>query len=248
MEKTDYLYLSANRVADLRTQFHKLWSDEPVKLNAFISNSEFALNDLTLVILTNNFSTMTIVYHYSKRTKILTATDEENGYQGIIKNMYVIIDHFSNPEHRGQLKSDVEIDYFNSHAKVRLWGAMREQNKKPADWICDLAIVFYMFNLIAMTLPQKLKEKNEKDTKTVLVKTNKGKKYKPVVYLKHTYILDENFKMTKTDIKHIIKCPAWGVRGHPRHLKSGRVVYIKPYVKGKNRNDPNAYVSKDYKI
>ena len=31
------------------------------------------------------------------------------------------------------------------------------------------------------------------------------------------------------------KCPAWGVRGHYRHCRSGKVVYIKPHVKGKNK-------------
>ena len=31
------------------------------------------------------------------------------------------------------------------------------------------------------------------------------------------------------------KCPAWGVRGHYRHCKSGKVVYVKPHVKGKNK-------------
>ena len=31
------------------------------------------------------------------------------------------------------------------------------------------------------------------------------------------------------------KCPAWGVRGHYRHCRSGKVVYVKPHVKGKSK-------------
>lgn len=27
--------------------------------------------------------------------------------------------------------------------------------------------------------------------------------------------------------------PVWGVRGHPRRLKEGRVTYVRPYTKGK---------------
>ena len=33
----------------------------------------------------------------------------------------------------------------------------------------------------------------------------------------------------------IRRCDAWGVRGHYRHYKSGRVSYVAPYVKGANR-------------
>ena len=35
---------------------------------------------------------------------------------------------------------------------------------------------------------------------------------------------------------HTWHCPAWGVRGHYRHYKTGKVSYVKPYVKGKNKN------------
>ena len=35
--------------------------------------------------------------------------------------------------------------------------------------------------------------------------------------------------------KHIINCPCWNVRGHYRHYKSGKVVFIKNYEKGKEK-------------
>lgn len=35
--------------------------------------------------------------------------------------------------------------------------------------------------------------------------------------------------------KHIINCPCWSVRGHYRHYKSGKVVFIKKYEKGKEK-------------
>ena len=35
---------------------------------------------------------------------------------------------------------------------------------------------------------------------------------------------------------HNITCECWVVRGHFRHYKSGRIVFIKPYEKGKKRN------------
>lgn len=42
--------------------------------------------------------------------------------------------------------------------------------------------------------------------------------------------------------------PVWGVRGHPRTLADGRVTYVRPYPKGKDRKNPNALESKEYKF
>ena len=41
---------------------------------------------------------------------------------------------------------------------------------------------------------------------------------------------------TSNDVVKIWHCPAWEVRGHYRHCKSGKVVYVKPHVKGKLRD------------
>lgn len=55
---------------------------------------------------------------------------------------------------------------------------------------------------------------------------------------------DELSVLTRTH--RTILCPCWGVMGHYRTLRSGRKVWIKPYRKGKQRNNPDAYVSKEY--
>lgn len=38
------------------------------------------------------------------------------------------------------------------------------------------------------------------------------------------------------DAVKVWHCPAWEVRGHYRHCKSGKVTYVKPHVKGKLRD------------
>lgn len=43
-------------------------------------------------------------------------------------------------------------------------------------------------------------------------------------------------------------CPAWGVRGHYRHLKNGKVVFVRPFVKGKERASMSGYKEKEYVI
>ena len=40
-------------------------------------------------------------------------------------------------------------------------------------------------------------------------------------------------------------CSAWGVRGHYRHYKSGKVAYIKPHVRGKEKEK---YTGREYAL
>lgn len=42
--------------------------------------------------------------------------------------------------------------------------------------------------------------------------------------------------------------PAWSVRGHLRMLPDGRVTYVHPYRKGKDRNNADALVNKEYRF
>ena len=43
-----------------------------------------------------------------------------------------------------------------------------------------------------------------------------------------------------------ITCPVWTVRGHMRHYKSGKTVYVAPYRKGKERDSASAASGKEY--
>ena len=45
-----------------------------------------------------------------------------------------------------------------------------------------------------------------------------------------------------------IACPYWTVSGHYRTLKSGKTIWIEPYAKGKDRNNPERNVPKTYNI
>ena len=56
---------------------------------------------------------------------------------------------------------------------------------------------------------------------------------------------DEELRRYAAPIRHM-NCPCWGVIGHMRHYKSGKEVWIKPYRKGKERNNPTAYQAKEY--
>lgn len=51
-------------------------------------------------------------------------------------------------------------------------------------------------------------------------------------------IFSNNAEETRDYIRHI---EAWGVRGHERHYKSGKVVFVKPYTKGKGKVKETTY-------
>lgn len=63
------------------------------------------------------------------------------------------------------------------------------------------------------------------------------------VRLVKSYTLKRGWKNKVERKKAEIRCLAWGVRGHYRHYKNGRTVYIAPYVKGKEREK---YAGKEY--
>jgi len=58
----------------------------------------------------------------------------------------------------------------------------------------------------------------------------------------------EDFITPHTSDTRAFNCPCWGVIGHMRRYKSGKEVWIKPYRKGKERNKPNSYSTKEYQI
>lgn len=72
-----------------------------------------------------------------------------------------------------------------------------------------------------------------------------------IVLVKRIIPVDKNgniIKYGKTDSGREYKKQVWGVRGHPRTLSDGRVIQVKPYPKGKERNKPEYYNSKEYQF
>lgn len=64
------------------------------------------------------------------------------------------------------------------------------------------------------------------------------KEYKPrKIYLLNEIVeyVNENGLTVAPSSTHKMNCPCWSVRGHYRHYKSGKVVFIKNYEKGKEK-------------
>lgn len=74
-------------------------------------------------------------------------------------------------------------------------------------------------------------------------KSNKQKKRK--IYLERHYKLVgmDNSNRVNSSKKRKYSTESWSVRGHVRRCKNGKVIFVKPYIKGKGNQ-----VSKEYKL
>lgn len=76
------------------------------------------------------------------------------------------------------------------------------------------------------------------------------KKIPTKIYDTHTVKLRNVYTINSQSVEfrnyETYTCECWGVRGHVRHLKDGREIFINPYRKGIKRNDDTAYKEKDY--
>ena len=96
-----------------------------------------------------------------------------------------------------------------------------------------------------LTFTTEFKKKEQKPGKKVKKKGQRGSTvHKVRVY--HLVPLDaDTVSRIKRNQAHKINCPAWGVRGHYRHYKSGKVVYIQPHVRGKQKE---LYQGREYSL
>lgn len=143
----------------------------------------------------------------------------------------------------------IHIDYvYKNEAQQWKWlFKCAKSNTSPKQLGGEFAKLFYAINFYLKNLPTEYREAKEKVTETYLENKKGDKRYKTRVVLRRTIYINGS-KFSKTKIKHIIKCLCWGVRGHARHLKNGKVIWVKPFRKGIERNNNNAYVSKTYKV
>ena len=121
------------------------------------------------------------------------------------------------------------------------------KNDEDNTYLQDTMWRFFYINFFIRELPSCYKKRIEKTTDLLVNGKGINKKYKHKVILKTHYDINLK-KMTTKHIKHIFSCLCWGVRGHYRHLKNGKVIFISSYRKGKERNNLQAFKEKEYKL
>lgn len=80
-------------------------------------------------------------------------------------------------------------------------------------------------------------------------KKSKATKHRSRNVVRHykCYTIRDLPKREKQNQKINRRCLAWSVRGHYRHYKNGKVVFVEQYMKGKKRGEPR-YEPKQYKV
>lgn len=77
------------------------------------------------------------------------------------------------------------------------------------------------------------------DVKCIRVEKNRDKKNhqrreRNIIRSYKCYTLKSDYPNSSITRRNMV-CPAWEVRGHYRHYKSGKTIYISPFMKGKKR-------------
>ena len=82
------------------------------------------------------------------------------------------------------------------------------------------------------------------------------KRYKPVAERNYKPSNNKEYKLFDVirkyekhinNIKRHMTCDYWEVKGHFRHYKNGKVTYVKPYSKGKNK-EGRSVTDREYRL
>lgn len=134
------------------------------------------------------------------------------------------------------LVADYDGDIKDGHPMGRLCG--KEWTTADAVYNIFLYVESFMLNYRdeTMDVEERICEKQSEPGR-------KKKHHRNSVRLFKSYTLKKGWKSKANRKKAEIHCLAWGVRGHYRHYRNGKVIFINSYVKGKEREK---YVGKDY--
>lgn len=109
-------------------------------------------------------------------------------------------------------------------------------------WLVDVFFSINSFMLHFGDVTMEVEEKIAKEPSEH--KEHKKQDRKNTVRIFKSYTLKKNWK-SQARKKAEITCPAWGVRGHFRHLRNGKVIFVEPYIKGPEKSK---YKGKEYAL
>lgn len=108
--------------------------------------------------------------------------------------------------------------------------------------------IYLGVQMLSLERPEVMAAETVQEThRTTVKKKGRHKSVNKVSFVKVIRIPDEAFSSGSRG-HHSMTCPCWGVAGHWRTCKSGKQVWVRPYRKGKKRNDPGAYQPKQYEF
>ena len=214
--------ITTNELIDVLTM--KKEKEKEVEIWEHLVNNGFIFNEYTLTVRGKYFGEdLDVIYKVKvedvkdkQKIKIREIMIKPNGKR-IIKETETTVGDY--------------LDKLNITLRESLKKHPKEWTKNDSDvMLCPMCFMHYCIDK-AMN--------REYEEKTVT-----QKRYKPISERKPSkkkteYKLFEIIRKYEKHInhnRHNMTCEHWEVKGHFRHYKSGKVVYIKPFSKGKNKD------------
>ena len=136
---------------------------------------------------------------------------------------------------------DCNVEKFGAWASAPIYDGCKDTNGQ------GLAGIFFDANRFLLNFGKTSMSVREIDCKKPSGKKNY--KYTPsertTARLYKCYTLKKNWEVKVERKKAEFRCLAWGVRGHWRHYRSGKTVFVNAYIKGKEKDK---YKGKDYML
>ena len=130
--------------------------------------------------------------------------------------------------------------------KVHEWFTTTEpenENRQNWEWLANAFMLVNAFMLHYGDVSMEVEEKKAVAPSEPKAQKHRHDKRNSVRIFK-SYHLVKNWS-TKARKKPEFTCSAWGVRGHFRHYRNGKVVFVEAYVKGPEKAN---YKGKDYNL
>lgn len=152
----------------------------------------------------------------------------------------------------GMVKKKKEVQFITSVVYLHPQFSMRTTRSQLDKEIDDAVFLYLMAQHMFVHRPVEIHEIERHITADATDKI--AEEDKPYVYKEKNRVrLVKVIRLgvqasdgSASGVTKVIRCPCWGVMGHWRTYKSGKKVWIAPYRKGKERNNPKAYVPKEY--
>ena len=218
-------------VAELSTKIDKIFIDfkEFQKIKAW-NQSEARKRDVfhafaqKRVFFPLNTFVLEVYIHKHNRLILLIELDGFNPLNGrVTGDNQLTGDSYSYTYRRGE---NDDGWYFDGHLPTPPAGL-------TAEGACNTMHVILMS--VFMYICCKSRERVERVSPEVTRKERENYEYRDrELYLLNDIIKYVSIHPNKKSIKY--RCECWGVRGHIRHYKNGKVVFIEPYKKGRKRD------------
>lgn len=227
-----------------------LTEEQLAKIQSYIRDLDMQLNLKNIVL--DKFAFRLIhksgfadVYYYDKisDTEMSIMIDSEDPeYAKRISYRVRCKEAFSTEKNEPYLEVNLIDDSISKEDKA--WAIEKSGNDDFYGWplfsFFGINTFLLHYKDVSMDVQERVCKSSSGNHKT---NTSNNKQDRELVRLFKSYTLKKDWQVTTERRKQVYHCLAWGVRGHERHLKDGRTIFVSPYVKGKERNK---YKSKDY--